>query len=428
MILSGLIYYNIAFNTVRADFYSFIGQYILLFALFAAIYKFSDKLNPWFLLTSAVLLRFVFFAAIPELSNDFYRFIWDGELVASGINPYAHTPNDLISHSDFMNNGYLRHLYHGMGELSQQNYSCYPTINQVLFSIPAFISDNISVHLGFYRLFTLFAELGVFFIGTKILKLQNLNPSKIWLYLLNPLVIIELTGNVHFEAVMIFFVVLTIYLILKNKWISASLSIALAIQVKLIPLILLPAFFKKIELRKFIAFASLSLLLVVLFSKPFLTNGLFQNFNQSLKLYFQSFEFNASIFYLIREIGFWFKNYDMIQSITPFLSFIVFALVISLVIKQKKTDNSLIFTLTLIVFVYYLFSTTVHPWYITLPLALSVFTISNFMLIWSLLIPLTYVAYMKPIVQEDFFILFFEYAAVIAVLIYDLYKNKVSTK
>ena len=59
----------------------------------------------------------------------------------------------------------------------------------------------------------------------------------IWLYALNPFIILEFSGNVHFEGVMIFFILLALYYLLKNQWIASAAFLGVAVQVKLIPLI-----------------------------------------------------------------------------------------------------------------------------------------------------------------------------------------------
>ena len=53
--------------------------------------------------------------------------------MTNGINPFAHTPNELISHADFLGDPYKRILFHGMGELSADHYTCYPVLNQLIF-------------------------------------------------------------------------------------------------------------------------------------------------------------------------------------------------------------------------------------------------------------------------------------------------------
>ena len=95
---SVLFYWVFAYNLVREDS-------IKLFSLFGALFFFYFKLiqfekwNLRFMVVCGVIFRLVFLLAEPNLSQDFYRFIWDGELINNGINPYLHTPDELIQNS-----------------------------------------------------------------------------------------------------------------------------------------------------------------------------------------------------------------------------------------------------------------------------------------------------------------------------------------
>ena len=86
----------------------------------------------------------------------------------------------------------------------------------------------------------------------KLLRLRNLDARGVFLYLFNPLVIIELTGNIHFEAVMIFFVPPTRSSCIKKQFLGAALALAMAIQAKLLPLDHFPLLIRKFGLLKHI--------------------------------------------------------------------------------------------------------------------------------------------------------------------------------
>ncbi len=60
------------------------------------------------------------------------------------------------------------------------------------------------------------------------------------LYALNPLVIVELTGNVHFEALMIVFLLAFLLALHRNQVRRAALFLALSAGVKLLPVLFLP--------------------------------------------------------------------------------------------------------------------------------------------------------------------------------------------
>jgi hypothetical protein len=48
------------------------------------------------LIGAALLFRLLLLFAVPALSDDFYRFLWDGRLSLEGINPFLYTPRQLI--------------------------------------------------------------------------------------------------------------------------------------------------------------------------------------------------------------------------------------------------------------------------------------------------------------------------------------------
>src|SRR5690606_2464282 len=96
-LISLVLYISFAYGLERADFIKLITLYG---ALFYACYKLI-QITKWdlkLLVAISIIFRIVFLIAIPHLSQDFYRFIWDGSLLANGLNPYLYTPDQLISH------------------------------------------------------------------------------------------------------------------------------------------------------------------------------------------------------------------------------------------------------------------------------------------------------------------------------------------
>ena len=80
---------------------------------------------------------------LPNLSEDYFRFLWDGKITLEGVNPFDFTPNELIE-GKFANHAYLNEVFEGISELSRKHYSCYPPVNQVYFIVPHFFSSSIS--------------------------------------------------------------------------------------------------------------------------------------------------------------------------------------------------------------------------------------------------------------------------------------------
>jgi hypothetical protein len=100
---------------------------------------------------------------------------------------------------------------------------------------------------------------------------------------------------------------------------------------------------------------------------------------ESCRLWFQSFEFNASSYYLIRAIGYWVAGYNTIKWIGPSMGLLTILYLGALWIVYYRKKNfpwpgAMVYALT----IYFLMSTTVHPWYIGTILTLSVLSLHTF--------------------------------------------------
>ncbi|MGY5354699.1 glycosyltransferase 87 family protein [Wenyingzhuangia sp. IMCC45467] len=406
--ISIIAYYLFAYNTPRTDFSMVFTYYSLLFVGFGLLYKFGNLSIKW-LIASGVLFRLIILFAIPNLSDDFYRFLWDGRALINGINPYLILPE---------NNPYLVangiELYKGMGSMNGSHFTCYPPLNQFAFTIPAIISQNgILISTIVMRLTLIISDIVTLYYGIKILEILNIDKKRILLYFINPFIIIELTGNLHYEGMMIAFLSAGIYYLLSNKNYLSAVLWAFAVSIKLIPLLFIPLFYKRLGFKKFFVFGIIVLGINLILFVPFIDKELIANFSSSIELYFQNFEFNASIYYIAREIGFWIKGYNIIGLIgktTP-LIIISITLLMSLIRKNHKTET-LFTSMLFLIMCYYLLASIVHPWYITIPLFLSIFSKYKFPVIWSFTIILSYSAYVHHSYKENLWLVFIEYLIV----------------
>jgi hypothetical protein len=246
-------------------------------------------------------------------------------------------------------------------------------------------------------------------------------------YAFNPLVILELTGNLHFEAFVIFFLIWAIYEFEKGSRNKSAVATGLAISFKLVPLILLASFFKKLSLKGYLKFIIIAVLVAVISFIPFMFSDALEGILTSTSLYFQSFEFNASIYYLIREIGYEFKGYNIIaisgplMGILSFLGMMIFN--ISAPSKMELPERMLWTYL-----IYFLFATTVHPWYVLPILVLGILSGYWFAIAWTFLVFLTYWGYTQLGYQEDLRIVAFEYISLIAFIVFELVQKSKNSK
>ncbi|NKI26088.1 mannosyltransferase [Arenibacter sp. 6A1] len=423
-IVSILLYTSFAYDLDRKDFTKLITLFAGLFFFCYKLIQF-EKWNFRFLVITGIIFRLIFLGATPNLSQDFFRFIWDGNLIVQGLNPYLHLPIDLIAQEDFSLNK-AQQLVVGMGELSASNYSNYPPLNQFIFAISSLLSGkSIAGSLLIMRVFIILADIGILYFGRLLLLKLNKPVHLIFWYFLNPLIILELTGNLHFEGVMLFFFIWSMYLLHNKKWKIAAPIYAMSIAVKLVPIIFLPLFIKHLGLKKSLVFYSLVAGVSVLFFFPFFSVQFLENYAQTIGLWFSNFEFNAGLYNLVKHIAVSFdaKPWELIKvygKITPPIVITVVGL-FTFLADNKKTPT-LFTSMVWILSIYYLLATTVHPWYIVFLVLTCLFTDLKHPLIWSFFVFLSYWTYSNPDYKEHKIILIVEYIAIYGFMLYEIIK------
>lgn len=427
-IVSGVGYFFFAYTFKRADVFELLGLYSILFiASYFLVSRY--KKNIKILVVLGVVFRLVFLLAIPNLSQDFYRFIWDGRMILEGLNPYLYTPISLLQLDQSLF-PQAQALYDGMGQLSAGNHTNYPPLNQLCFVIASWLfNDSVVGSVVVMRLIIVLSDIGTVWFGIKLLEQLNISRYRILYYFLNPFIIIELTGNLHFEAVMLFFIVLSLYLLQMNKWKLAAITLALSVSIKLIPLIFLPLIYKRLGFMNWVIFCSIVFGVLALNFAPFFSMEFARHYTDTVALWFQKFEFNASVYYIFREIGYAFRGYNEIAIIGKVLSVSVigFVLVSSALERNVKT-HGLIHSMLFVLAFYFFTTTTMHPWYLATPLLLSIFTNYRFPLVWSFTIFLSYFAYANNRDQESMWLLLVEYSVVYLVLFYEIRRDNKAIK
>ncbi|WP_439882057.1 hypothetical protein ACSX1A_02625 [Pontibacter sp. MBLB2868] len=419
LILSAVAYLALGYATPRTEFTQLLLLYTFTFA--AYVYVQNNKIKTWHGITAAIIFRLLFLLATPALSDDYFRFVWDGRLLLAGINPYLQLPDYYLSAAAPQIAGITDTLYRQLN--SQNYYSVYPPVLQGVFWLSVKISpDSILGSLVVMRTIIILAEVGSILLLLRLLRKIALSEKHLFLYALNPLVIIELTGNLHFEALMIFFLLLVLYQLFYHRLIVSGITMGLAIGTKLIPLMFLPFVLRKLGLIGFITFISATCLTILAVFYPLFSLEVIQHIYQSIELYFQRFEFNASVYYLLRWLGFRFTGYNQIAVLGPALSVITFGLLVILAsVKKLGSIRRLSGYMAAALTIYLFLATTVHPWYICTVLALTAMSQFRYAVVWSGLIILTYSTYRTSAYHEDLVLVTLEYTLVTLWLLAELY-------
>jgi len=419
------IYICVGYFLERNNF----NHLIILFGSAFILYIFlvlttKDKKETDLLLWISIGFRVLFIIAIPVLSDDYFRFLWDGKLFINGFNPYLFIPSEIINTPIAKTAGLSQELYKGLN--SPEYYSVYPPINQLLFSIGGFFSKfGMLYGIIAIRIPIIIAEFFLIKTIRKVLHHLKLSQSNVLWYALNPLVIIELTGNLHFEGMMLCCLIIAIYWLMTNRWAGAAVWWAMAISIKLIPILFLPVLLKRLGIVKSLWFYVITSLALAFTFLPFLDEQLVAHIFSSVNLYFQTFEFNASIYYIIRWVGFKITGYNIIEQLGPMLSVLTFVLVMFVYFFKNKSWNSTFNKMLFAFTIYLLLATTIHPWYVINLVLLSVFTKNyKYAIIWSATVILSYTAYLNESYTENMLFIALEYSIVIGWLFYEVFYSR----
>ena len=380
--LTLLGYYLLA-QVERSEVFMLIVLFSLLFTSYIGLLKLKTTHLGWILI--GLCFRLAFIGYTPLLSQDYFRFIWDGSLLSNGINPYLYLPDELIEMFS-----QWEYLHFGMGPMSAGHYTNYPMINQLLFALGVLSTKPILT----YRLLLILADLITFKLLTKL-------SSQTWglTYWLSPMVILEGTGNLHFEPVMVAFLVLGLYLFKQGQHLRSSIALAASVLLKLIPLMFAPLLLKVVKQKQLKIMVFGFIITLALFTTPFLDPWLFATYSESVGLWFSNFEFNAGIYRIIKEVGalFGIQDWQMIRFYGKAHSLAIIILALKFTWEcdgfSKILDKSY-----LLLLIYLLTAPTIHPWYLITLLALGAISRHPSAILWSFTIILSYVAYkMNPI-------------------------------
>ena len=117
------------------------------------------------------------------------------------------------------------------------------------------------------------------------------------MYAWNPLLAIEVAGSGHIDIVCALLLVLSVAALCRRWRATAALALGLAIAVKLLPIVLLPLYWKRVRIRD----ALLAAAVVVLLYVPFLNHGHIPI--GSLGTYVQTFRFNGPVFAMLDRVA-----------------------------------------------------------------------------------------------------------------------------
>jgi alpha-1,6-mannosyltransferase len=201
-------------------------------------------------LVIAELLRAGIVFAPPYLSDDLYRYIWDGRVQAAGINPYRFVPDD----------EQLRELRDPSiyPHINRRDYA--PTIYPPLAESIFFGITRVSETVTWMKLAMVAFEAFAMWLIVKLLSASRLPAERVLIYAWHPLALWEIAGSGHVEAVLIALIALALWCRRRELRALTGIALAGAALVKFFPALLLPAFYRRWDWKMPLAFAATFLL------------------------------------------------------------------------------------------------------------------------------------------------------------------------
>jgi len=299
----------------------------------------------------SVVLYLTFLFQTPTLSGDIYRYIWDGKLLGNGISPYEYAP--------YANQ--LAYLRDANWQLVQNKdiISPYPPLLEFLNALTYVVSPTVTA----FKATTILGSLGIVVVLPFFLKKLNFDPRLAILFAWNPLFVLEFGSSGHDDTIALFFVLLSMYFLVKNQRIPAAGMMALGVVSKLFPLLIVPIFLKRWGAKATAVFA----VVVAAFYVPFLFLG--GNILNPISVYlFTSTPlFNGGVFSLLQNLFSSLGGADAV-SFSRVVEYAMFAAVLIwmlwMILKKPHNDLQLMRCAGILITVYIAFSSTVQPWYV----------------------------------------------------------------
>jgi hypothetical protein len=237
---------------------------------------------------AAVAFRLLAATASPSLSDDVYRYVWDGRLQVAGHHPYRFAPAD-PARAELRDAVIYPRINH------PEIPTIYPPLAELLFAALALTTLGVT---GFKLAFALL-DVGVLWALLRLLRALRLPRDRVVLYAWNPLAVIEIAGSGHVEPLGMLLVVLALAWMVEGKATRAGAALGAAIQVKLLPLLLVPGFARRMKSGALLAM----LAVVAVTTAPFALRGPW--FGGGVVAYAHRWEHGAVFFAGVRRLFEW---------------------------------------------------------------------------------------------------------------------------
>jgi alpha-1,6-mannosyltransferase len=182
----------------------------------------------------AIAMRLLLVGEEPFLSNDLYRYVWDGRVQAAGINPYLHVPADPAL-AALRDAAIFPHI-----NRADYAVTAYPPVAEMIYLAITRIAETTLV----MRLCMVGFEVVIIIVVLDLLRRLALPKTAVVAYAWHPLAIFEIANSGHAEAAMVALLMIGVWLLVRARRVAGAIAVTLAALVKPYAVLILPAFWR----------------------------------------------------------------------------------------------------------------------------------------------------------------------------------------
>jgi hypothetical protein len=220
----------------------------------------------------------------PGSDDDIHRYVWDGHVQRLGYNPYIVVPSDPglsglhTPETRTLNNPDVP--------------SPYPAGAQLFFRAVTAIHESIFA----FKIAFVVCDFAIVLLLLNVLRRSGQGEHWVLAYAWHPLLATNVAGSGHVDIVGVLLLLVSVAALVRRWRAIAALAFGLAVSVKLLPIVLLPLYWRRVRMRD----AALAAIVVGLLYVPFLNHGRIPI--GSLGTYVQRFRFNDPVFATLERV------------------------------------------------------------------------------------------------------------------------------
>ncbi|MBW2188395.1 MAG: DUF2029 domain-containing protein [Deltaproteobacteria bacterium] len=349
-------------------------------------------------LASALLFGALLLFAPPLLSDDLYRYLWEGRLWLEGLNPYRLAPDDPA----------VAHLRDGLwANINNKPLtSIYPPLSQLIFVVAQWLGGEVWT----LKLLALLAHA----LSVALVARACTERKASLAIALNPLLLSEAALNGHFDILCGVLLLVAAWALSRQRFAQAGVAACAAVGLKVVGLVVIPLFVRRPRVLIAAGFGSALLLVPLVWPRALVDPA------SGAGQFATRWRGNESTFALVDRLSYALFDPSLAQLVARCIVAAVLLGLCALIVYRRVPPWTAIRAL---VWAVLLLSPQVHPWYLAWLLPLEVAAGGSAGLVWSAAILCAYAPLDRWVVEGvwdlPLWVQILEYAVVGLALILD---------